>query len=103
MVLYAVVPGKMYFQICFEDIPPGYILGGTCFVCQRRGPIDRELIEARYGALSQLRHLDYKRRCRRCGNNTANRFTVVGRSIRTVKELPAGLEDCPQDSQQGKV
>jgi len=91
MVLYAVAPGKMYFEIRFADIAPEFILGGTCFVCCRRGPVDRLLIERRHGINSQLRHVDDHLRCRGCGNKTANTFCVVGRSIRSASVLPPGV------------
>lgn len=93
MVLHAVAPGKMYFEICFADIPVEFILGGTCFVCCRRGPVDRLLIEQRHGAGAQLRHVDDRLRCLGCGNTTANTFCVVGRSIRASSALPAGVVD----------
>lgn len=93
MVLYAVAPGKAYYAIRFEDIPPEFILGGTCFVCCRRGPVDRLRVEARWGSHSMLRAVDDKLRCLGCGNTTANHFCVVGRSIRKAPVLPPNVVD----------
>lgn len=83
----------MYFEIRFADIAPEFILGGTCFVCCRRGPVDRLLVEQRHGLNAQLRHVDDRLRCLGCGNTTANTFCVVGRSIRSSPALPAGIVD----------
>ncbi|MCG8273127.1 hypothetical protein MIC97_16635 [Aquamicrobium sp. NLF2-7] len=95
MVLFSAVPGKMYFEIRCNDIPPGYILGGRCIMCSRMGPVDRHLIEERHGPYTMLRHVDKKLRCRRCGNGTANQFVIYGRSIRKAPTLPAGVIDVP--------
>lgn len=85
----------MYFEIRFSDIPSGYILGGRCILCARMGPVDRKLIEARHGIHTMLRHVDGKLRCMRCGNNVANQFVVIGRSIRKAPQLPVGVVDDP--------
>lgn len=95
MVLFSAVPGKMYFEIRFSDIPPGYILGGRCILCARMGPVDRHLIEERHGLRTMLRHVDKKLRCRRCGNSVANQFIIYGRSIRKTPLLPADVMDVP--------
>ena len=81
MVLYSVAPGKAYYAIRFSDIPAEYILGGVCFCCARRGPVDRLRLERRWGAIAWIVDIDRHLRCLECGNRTANRFAVVGRLI----------------------
>lgn len=93
MVLLLVARDKFYFDVRFDDIPPDYILGGTCFVCQRKGPIDRVRAEKRHGATALLSRVDKRLRCIACGNKTANRFTIYGRRIRAAEApLPKGVE-----------
>ena len=76
--LYTVATGKFYFQIRFEDAPQQYILGGRCFCCNHRGPVDRKRIEKRWGAATQMRWVDRYLHCLVCDNKIENMFTVVG-------------------------
>lgn len=77
--LFTVVTGKFYFQIRFEDVPPQYILGGRCFCCRHRGPVDRHRIERKHGKVTDLQWIArHYLRCMVCGNRYENAFTVVG-------------------------
>ena len=76
--LFTVVTGKFRFQIRFEDVPAEYILGGRCFCCRHRGPVDRHRIERRWGAVTQMDWVERYLRCLVCGNRHENNFTVVG-------------------------
>lgn len=90
MVLYQVAPGKMYFQIRFEDVPEDYILGGCCLVCAHRGPVNRYAIEKRFRRDARLCMVDDKLKCLACGNKVSNSFTVFGKCLRkgSVGQLP---------------
>jgi hypothetical protein len=90
MVLLSVARDKFYFDVRFDDIPPDYILGGTCFVCCRKGPIDRVRAEKRHGATALLAKIDDRLRCIACGNRTANRFILYGRRV-CEAPLPKGV------------
>ncbi|RUV47489.1 MULTISPECIES: hypothetical protein [unclassified Mesorhizobium] len=79
MVLYNVVPGKSYYAISFRDIPPEYILGGACLACAHKGPVNRAIIERRWGGGEALRFVDRYLRCTACGNPAHNRFIIFGR------------------------
>ncbi|RWN20369.1 MAG: hypothetical protein EOR94_13235 [Mesorhizobium sp.] len=81
MVLFNVVPGKSYYAIQFKDIPPDYILGGCCLACAHKGPVNRSIIERRWGAAEDLRFVDNYLRCTGCGNRDHNRFVIFGRQL----------------------
>jgi hypothetical protein len=93
--LFTVVTGKFRFQIRFEDVPGQYILGGRCFCCNHRGPVDRHRIERKWGAVTQMRWVEHHLRCLVCGNRSENSFTVVGTylpepRLAEVTQLAAG-------------
>ena len=67
MVLYVVAPGKFYFQIRFEDVPPEYILGACCIVCTHTWPVNRHALEKKYGRNMRLVMLDDQLRCGEIG------------------------------------
>lgn len=81
MVLYAVVPGKAYYAIRFEDVPPEYILGGACLACAHKGAVNRFIIERRWSRGAMLRRVDPYLCCSSCGNGDHNRFIVYGRKL----------------------
>lgn len=82
MVLTVVAPHKAYYDILFEDIPPEYILGGACLCCGRMGPVNRELLERRFGANCRLRLVDGMLKCRVCKSRHHNRFVIYGKKLR---------------------
>ncbi|ESZ32628.1 hypothetical protein X732_28050 [Mesorhizobium sp. L2C066B000] len=63
----------------FRDIPPEYILGGACLACAHKGPVNRSMIERRWGPAEDLRFVDRRLRCTSCGNGDHNRFIIFGR------------------------
>lgn len=79
--LYSLGIGLAYYAIRFSDVPPDYILGGKCLVCDRTGPIDRVRVQERWGAGRFMRRVDPLLRCLGCSNTTGNTFTVVGRVL----------------------
>lgn len=90
MVLHAVVPGKAYYSIRFEDVPPEYILGGACLACAHKGPVNRFIIERRWSPAAMLRRVDPYLCCSSCGNGDHNRFIVFGMTIRGAGQGAAG-------------
>lgn len=94
MVLYALNPGKVYYQLTFRDIPEDYILGGACIACGHTGPVNRYRVEGFWSRDAQLRHVDDHLRCLACGNKDHNTFMVYGRRVRKIeqKPMPATVE-----------
>lgn len=78
--LFEAVPGRAYYAIRFADIGEDWILGGSCFLCNHAGQVDRGKVETRWGKACFLVRVDPKLRCLRCGNRVCNRFVVMART-----------------------
>lgn len=66
--------GQKANDVTFADLPQWYSVGGECGKCGEVNMLERWELQRRFGKSQQLRPLERRLRCSRCGNGHGNRF-----------------------------
>ncbi|MDR6103032.1 hypothetical protein QE369_003229 [Agrobacterium larrymoorei] len=68
------IAGQKTKDVTFADLPEWYSISGKCGGCGEMSMLERWELERRFGKSQQLKPLEQKLRCDRCGNQTGNHF-----------------------------